>query len=483
MSTITNYSLDQFPNEILLKIFCCETNNIKNINNVSKKFKQLTEDVLLKAKFLEEVKLKLYNPQVPIVIFPYQVSETPNFYNYIASVLSGKIAFSKTKVVQNESNTFLDRHLINGKIYSFAESKDEGKGIIHIYDSQSCASLEYKFELKDERKRVCLSPQRHINNDIYLTAKVLDFAFDEWVHDQSIYLVTIPDKQNLLSSKKHKAERYYLETKNIQKFPLPENIHQVVSIIKDFYIGLNIKGRRLELCPWSQETYTFNIPDVVDAKATDDVIIMQIVQKDKSYYQWFNLRDIKIDSLKKNVTIENIQTVDLLRTIDFPTNDPTFINSLKLLALKDDILFLNGIDSIYVIDLKENKLTNTICYKNYMQTYDKTAYKELISNMSSIRQRNFNDQVIVKICNDRSLPRMAYQWPLLIIAPPGDGCLQFHHLENHSFTESKFTSDHFFEIHQSQLYRYVSNFEKTQIAIHQLGIKQEKLPKGTSNKK
>lgn len=482
MSTINNYSLSQLPNEVLFNIFLYGSDNLRNINNVCKKFKEITEDVLLKAKFLNDA-TQLTNSLDHIVIFPYQVSETPNFYNYIASVLSGKFALSKAKVVQNESSSFLDRHLIDGKIYSYAESKHKGQGMIHIYDGKSGVSREYKFELKDEKERVCLSPKSLINNSLYLTAKVLDFAFDEWVHDQSIYIIPIPDKQDPLLSKKHKAARSYIETHSVQKFKLPDNIHQVVSITKNYYIGLNVIGHRLELCPWNHNTYTFNIPDIVDAKATDDGIIVQIVQNKKSYYQWFNIQDIKVDPIQKRVTVENIQTVDLLHTTDFPTNDPTFICSLKLLDLKNDLLFLNGMDSIYVIDLKENKLTNTVCYKNYMQTYDKTAYRELTSNISSIKERNHNHQVIVKICSDHLLPKIAYQWPLLIISPPGNGCLQFHHLENHSFTESKYTSDHFFEIHQSQLYRFVSNFEKTQIAIHQLWIQQENSPKGKSNKK
>jgi len=63
MSTINNYSLDQLPNEVLLNIFSYESNDLKNIHNVCKRFKAITQDSLLKNQFINDSKLKLYKSQ------------------------------------------------------------------------------------------------------------------------------------------------------------------------------------------------------------------------------------------------------------------------------------------------------------------------------------------------------------------------------------------------------------------------------------
>lgn len=483
MNTINNYSLDQFPHEVLLNIFLYGSDNIKTINRVCKNFNKIAEDILLKTKFLNDANIKLMKSLDSIVIFPYQRTQVSNFYKYISTVLSGKFAWSDTKVLLEKSNTYLDRHLIDGKIYSYAESVKKDKGTIHIYHCNHNSSEEIKFKHEDKGRRICFSPQRQIDHSLYLTGRCFDLKFDDWVHDESIYVIKLPETNDQSSSKKHKSSRIYMEAKNVQKFKLPESIHQVVYISKDYYLGLNITKGLLELCPWSQETYAFNIPGIVDFKAADDVIILQIVQNNKSYYQWFNIQDIKVDQIEKSAVVENLITVDLLNIDDFPTNDPNYIRSLKLVGFKKNILFLDGMDSIYVIDLKENRLTSTVCYKNNMQTVDKISYKELTASISLIKDNNIQHQKIVKICKDKLLPQIAYQWPLLIISPPGYGYLQFYHVENHTWTRSEFMSNPSFEIYQSQLYRYNATFDKTQILVNQLWIQQENVTNGKSNKK
>ena len=480
MSTINNYSLDQLPNEVLLNIFSYESNDLKNIHNVCKRFKAITQDSLLKNQFINDSKLKLYKSQNRLVIFPYLVSETPNFYNYIASVLSGQFALSTSKDDHKENCTFLVRQFIGHQIYSHAESVENNKGILHIFNCQNQSSQEFKFEHEDKNSRVCFKPQCIIGDSLYLTGKHLDWSFDEWVIDKSVYIMKMPTREN--SPKKSKNKRAYLSKADLQKFELPKTIQQVVSIHKDFYIGFNIEKRRLELCPWNQETYIINTPEVLDVKAADNLIFLQVKQEDKTLYQWVQIDGIGVDQEKKIVTIKKIQTLDLSDTMGFPTNDQSFISSLKIVNLDSELLFLHGSDSLYIVDIKNNRLTNTVCYKDYMQSYDTRAYNELYTKISYIR-RHYPSPVTTKICQDMLLPRTSYQWPLLVISPPGNGYLQFHHLENLSCIESKCLSEHEFAIYSSKLFTFTSRDDKSKLLINQIWIKHKNFLNTSSNKK